>query len=90
MAAVFLNDLSGNPYVLAEEGLASSASVKVRAFHYQEADNPSHEAIILDSRDRLVASLTESNPTVEFHGWVNGLKVDQLKSGYVVVSLLTN
>ena len=90
MAAIFLNDLSGNPYILAEEGLATVASVKVRVFQYREMDHPTHEANIYDGRNRLVASLNEANPTVEYHGWVNGLDVVDLPSGYVIVSLLTD
>ena len=89
MAAIFLNDIAGNPYILAEAGVATGANVKVREFRYREMDNPSHEAVIMDGRGRLVASLTEASPTVEFGGWVNGLTVDTMNSGYVVVSLMT-
>jgi hypothetical protein len=90
MAAIFLNDVGGNPYILAEEGVATIANVKVRAIQYREMDTPAHEAVIFDGRGRLVASLTEASPTLEYHGWVNGLTVNDLPSGYVVVSLVTN
>ena len=89
MAAVFLNDLGANPYILAEEGAATGKKVKVRAFVYREADNPAHEAVIEDSSGRLVVSLTDAAPSVEYDGWVHGLTVRSLPSGYVIVPLMS-
>ena len=89
MAAIFLNDIGANPYILAEEGDATAKNVKVRSFTYREPDNPSHEAVIEDSSGRLVASLTEAIPSVEYGGWVHGLAIQSLPSGYVIVALMT-
>lgn len=89
MAAVVVNDLGGNPWTLAEVGLATSANVKVRTFMLLEAE-PDGVAEILDVNDRLVVRLTEAQPSMEYGGWVHGLNVDRLDSGYVLVSLLTS
>ena len=90
MAAVFLNDLGANPWVLAEEGVATDKNVKVSEFSYQEVDRPKHVAEIMDYREgRVVARLTPEHPRITFRGWVHGLNVTRLDSGYVVVSLLT-
>lgn len=90
MAAVFLNDLGANPWVLAEEGVATMQNVKVSELSLQEVDRPKHVAEIMDTRSgRLVARLTPEHPRMTIRGWVHGLDVTRLDSGYVVVALLT-
>mgnify|MGYP001601077824 CR=1 FL=1 len=89
MAATFLNDLGANPWVLAEQGVASTKNVAVSTFSYQEADRPKHVAEIEDNDGRLVARLTPGQPIFHYYGWVKGLNVTRLDSGYVLASLRT-
>ena len=88
MAAVFLNDIGANPWVLAEQGVASTKNVKITELSYQEADRPKHVAEIVDNvSGRLVARLTPDQPRMWVDGWVHGLYVERLDSGYVLASL---
>ena len=89
MAAVFLNDLGANPWVLAEQGLASPKNVKVSTFSYQEADRPKHVAELADTQGRVVARLTPEQPIFHYNGWVKGIDVTRLDSGYVLASIGT-
>ena len=88
MAAVFINDLGGNPWVLAEKGVATTKGQRIWALTYHEPDNSAHVAEISDSKGRLVARLDSVVRTQRLNGWVNGLTVDRLDSGYVIASLL--
>ena len=89
MAAILVNDLGGNPWVLAEAGTASTKNVKVYEFSFHEWDHPDHIAEVVDNDGRLVARLTPTHPTKRHYGWVKGLKMDVLNSGYVLASLMT-
>ena len=89
MAAVFINDLGANPWVLAEVSVASTKNVKVSTFSYQEPDRPKHVAELADTTGRVVARLTPDQPIFHYNGWVKGLEVTRLDSGYVLASLAT-
>ena len=87
MAAIAFNDLSSNPWVLAEEGPATERNVKVASFTLCEADSPAHVADLDDSHGRPILQLNDSQRNVRFDGWVHGLTVARLDSGYIVVAL---
>ena len=87
MAAVVVNDIAANPWVLAEVGQAAKQNVKVASFTYCEPASPAHVAELSDINGRLVARLDEGVRAVRFDGWVHGLTVDKLDSGYVIVAL---
>ena len=87
MAAVVVNDISANPWVLAEVGQAARQNVKVALFTYCEPASPGHVAELSDVNGRLVARLDDGVRSMRFDGWVHGLTVDKLDSGYVIVAL---
>jgi len=87
VAAVVANDLAGNPWVLAEVGEATAKSVKVASFTYCEPASSDHVAELHDIDGRLVARLDEGVRSMRLDGWVHGLTVDRLDSGYVIVAL---
>lgn len=90
MAAIFLNDLSANPWVIAEQGVATSKSVRVGSVRYVEPASPAHVVDLSDGHGRPILRLDDANREFRLHGWINGLTVDRLDSGYLVVSLLTD
>ena len=87
MASVFGNDTGSNPWLLAEVGEVTTKNVKVASFTYSEPASADHVAEISDSHGRLVARLDDSLRSIRFDGWVHGLTVDALDSGYVIVAL---
>ena len=89
MAAIFLNDVSANPWILAEVGdvTPSPKNVHIKTLQYLERDNSTHVAEIHDSAGHLIARLTEDQPSSNDIGWVKGLKVERLDSGYVICTL---
>ena len=87
MAAVVVNDLAANPWLIAEVGAVATQNVKVTSFTYCEPASPDHVAELSDSHGRLVARLDDGVRTMRFDGWVHGLTVDKLDSGYVIVAL---
>ena len=87
MAAVFLNDIGSNPWILAEKGVVTAKSVKAYSFTYHEPDETDHVAELSDVHGRLVARLDSTIRSQRCNGWVHGLTVDRLDSGYVLVSL---
>lgn len=89
MAQVFLNDIGYNPWTLAEVGPVTDSNVKVAYFSWQEGMSADHEATLIDSHGRPVCTLRDDQRTIDFNGWVHGLTVERLDSGYVLVSLAT-
>ena len=87
MAAVVANDLAANPWLLAEVGVATTQNVKVASGTYCEPAAPDHAAELSDSHGRLVVRLDDGVRAIRFDGWVHGLTVDKLDSGYVIVAL---
>ena len=89
MAMVYVNDIGANPWIVAEVGLVTDKQIKVRSFTYCEPDSPSHIVDFSDADGRPLFRLSDDKRDVQFEGWIHGLTVDQLDSGYVVVSLLS-
>ena len=89
MAMVFVNDIGANPWIIAEAGLVTDKQIKVRSFTYCEPDSPAHVVDFSDADGRPLFRLSDDKRNVDFAGWVHGLTVDQLDSGYVVVSLMS-
>ena len=87
MAGPVVNDTAANPWTLAEVGKVTDKNVKVASFTYCEPTSPAHAAEISDSHGRLVARLDDGIRAIRFDGWVHGLTVDKLDSGYVIVAL---
>ena len=90
MAMVFGNDIGANPWIVAETGLVTEKQIKIRSFNYCEPDSSAHQVDFSDSDGRTLFSLTDTQRFIEFEGWVHGLTVDRLDSGYVVISLMSN
>mgnify|MGYP001558118428 CR=1 FL=1 len=82
-----VNDLSGNPWVLAEQGEASPKQVRVGAFIYCAPATSGAVAELEDSHGRIILQLDDSLRQVQWNGWVHGITVRRLDSGYVVVVL---
>ena len=89
MAMVFVNDTAANPWIVAEAGLVTDRQIKIRSFTYCEPDSPAHIVDFSDADGRPLFRLTDDKRDVQFEGWVHGLSVDRLDSGYVVVSLVS-
>lgn len=87
MATVFGNDTSSNPWILADEGDVTDKSVKVASFTYCEPDSPAHAVDLFDGHNRPILQLNETQRNIRFDGWVHGLRVERLDSGYVIVAL---
>ena len=87
MAAIFVNDLGANPWVVAEVGPVTTQNVKVASFSYCEPCNPAHVVDLEDGAGRPLLQLNEGQRNIRFDGWVHGLTVRRLDSGYVVVAL---
>ena len=87
MAGVLTNDLSGNPWVIAEAGDVTDKNLKVASFTYCEPDSPAHVVDIADSHGRDLLQLNDQQRNIRFDGWVHGLSIPRLDSGYLVVAL---
>ena len=87
MAAIFVNDTSSNPWVLAEVGKVTDQNMKVASFTLCEPMSPAHVADLEDGHGRPILQLNEEQRNIRFDGWVHGLKVARLDSGYIVVAL---
>lgn len=87
MAAIFLNDMAANPWLVAETGTVTDKNVRVYSLTYHEPSSAAHVAELSDSHGRLVARLDSAIRSHRFGGWVHGLTVDRLDSGYVLVTL---
>lgn len=87
MAAIFLNDISSNPWVLAEVGAVTAQNVKVASFTLCEPMSPAHVADLEDGHGRPILQLNEEQRNIRFDGWCHGLTVKRLDSGYIVVAL---
>ena len=89
MAGNFVNDIGANPWVVAEVGVVSDKQIKVRSLNYCEPDSPAHVVDFSDADGRTLFQLNDTQRFIEFEGWVHGLTVDKLDSGYVIVSLMS-
>ena len=89
MAGNFVNDIGANPWIIAEQGFVTDRQIKVRSFTYCENDAPDHVVDLSDADGRTLFRLTDDKRNIDFHGWVHGLQVDRLDSGYVIISLLS-
>lgn len=87
MAAIAINDLSSNPWIIAEEGLANLSNVKVTTLVHKEPDDPAHVAEIVDSKGKLAFRFDSDDRKIDDAGWIHGLTVDRLDSGYILVYL---
>ncbi len=85
MANVFVNDLASNPWIIAETGLVSTKNVKIAQIKHEEPDEPNHVAEVVDRHGRIVSRFSADRRTNEHVGWVHGLSIDQLDSGYLLV-----
>ena len=90
MAMVFGNDIAANPWIVAETGVVTDKQIKIRSLTYCEPDASSHIADFSDADGRPLFRLSDDKRNIDFGGWVHGLTVDQLDSGYVVVSLMSS
>ena len=89
MALVLVNDIGANPWIVAEAGLVTDKQIKLCSLTYCEPDSPAHVVDFSDADGRPLFRLDDAKPAIRFDGWVHGLTVDRLDSGYVVVSLLS-
>lgn len=89
MAGIFLNDTGSNPWIIAEAGEVFTQNVQIASFTYCEADSPAHVVDIADVNGRYILQLNDQQRNIRFDGWVHGLTIPKLESGYVVVALKT-
>ena len=89
MAGNFVNDIGANPWIIAEQGFVTDKQIKVRSLNFCEWDAPDHVVDISDGDGRTLFRLAEGQRDIQFEGWVHGLTVDRLDSGYVIVSLMS-
>lgn len=90
MAGVALNDLSSNPWVIAEVGEVTSSNVKVLELIHHEPDEDTHVAELVDRHGKIAFRFDSSSRKVEHAGWIHGLTVEKLDSGYILVYLASH
>ena len=89
MAGIFLNDTGSNPWVIAEVGSVFTQNVQIASFTYCEADSSAHAVDIADAAGRYILQLNDQLRNIRFDGWIHGVTIPRLDSGYVVVALKT-
>ena len=90
MASVSINNLSSNPWVIAEVGEVTNSNIKVMELIHLEPDDPTHVAEIVDRKGKIAFRFDSSSRKVEHAGWIHGLTVDKLDSGYVLAYLASH
>lgn len=80
-----LNDLSANPWVIAEVGEVTTKNIKVSEIKYFEPDDASHVVELVNTAGKLLARFDEDHREVDHGGWFNGITVDRLDSGYLLL-----
>ncbi len=84
MAGIAINDLSSTPWVIAEEGVVTTKNCKYRSITHHEADDESHVVELVNKDGHLVARFDAQNRTLKDVGWMNGLTVERMDSGYLL------
>ena len=90
MAGVSINDLSSNPWVLAEVGEVKATNAKFTTLVHHEPDSSVHVAELVDSHGKIVARFDENSRQVDQLGWIRGLTVEKLDSGYILAYLASS
>ncbi len=80
-----LNDLSSNPWVIAEVGEVTTKNIKVAEIKHYEPDNVDHVVELVNTAGHLLARFDEEHRTVDRGGWLNGITVSRLDSGYLLL-----
>ncbi len=80
-----LNDLTSNPWVIAEAGLVTKKNLKVAEIKHFESDDASHVVELVNKDGHLLARFDDEHKEVDHGGWFNGITVSRIDSGYLLL-----
>ncbi len=80
-----INDLTSNPWVIAEQGEVTTKNIKVAEIKYHEPDDDAAVVELVNKNGHLLARFDDDHREVDHGGWFNGITVDRIDSGYLLL-----